>query len=36
MKNILVHQKKWISEGDFMEALSISQILPGATGVTLS
>lgn len=36
MKNILVHQKKWISENDFMEALSISQILPGGTGVTLS
>lgn len=36
MKNSFVHKKKWISEKDFMEALSISQILPGATGVTLS
>lgn len=36
MKNTFVHKKNWISEKDFMEALSISQILPWATWVTLS
>jgi chromate transporter len=35
MKRVIVHEKKWISEEEFMNALSLSQILPGATGVTL-
>lgn len=35
MKKRLVHQKKWVSENDFMNTLSLAQILPGATGVTL-
>lgn len=36
MKKILVHKNNWMTEKEFMEALSICQILPGATGVTLS
>lgn len=36
MKNVFVHQKNRISEDDFMESLSISQILPWAIGVNLS
>jgi chromate transporter len=35
MKRIIVHEKEWISEKEFMDALSLSQILPGAIGVTL-
>jgi len=35
MKKIIVHEKTWISEEEFMNALSLSQILPGAVGVTL-
>ena len=35
MKRVIVHQKQWVSEEEFMNALSLSQILPGATGVTL-
>jgi chromate transporter len=35
MKKVIVHEKEWISEKEFMNALSLSQILPGATGVTL-
>jgi len=35
MKKKLVHEKKWVSEEDFMNALSLADILPGATGVTL-
>jgi chromate transporter len=35
MKKIFVHDKKWISENDFMEALSLAQIIPGSTGVSL-
>ncbi len=35
MKRVIVHEKRWISEEEFMNALSLSQILPGATGVTL-
>ena len=35
MKRVLVHEKKWISDEEFMNALSLSQILPGAIGVTL-
>ncbi len=35
MKRVIVHEKKWISDEEFMNALSLSQILPGATGVTL-
>jgi chromate transporter len=35
MKNKFVHEKEWISEKEFMDALSLSQILPGSTGVAL-
>ncbi|MDA8125893.1 MAG: chromate efflux transporter [Deltaproteobacteria bacterium] len=35
MKRVIVHEKGWISAEEFMNALSLSQILPGATGVTL-
>jgi len=35
MKRVIVHEKGWISDKEFMNALSLSQILPGATGVTL-
>jgi len=35
MKKTLVHQKEWISEKEFMNALSLAQILPGATGVSV-
>jgi chromate transporter len=35
MKRVIVHEKKWISDEEFMNALSLAQILPGATGVTL-
>jgi chromate transporter len=35
MKKVIVHEKAWISEEEFMNALSLSQILPGAVGVTL-
>lgn len=31
MKKVIVHQKKWISEEEFLNALSLAQILPGAT-----
>ena len=36
MKQTYVRDKKWISEQEFMNALSLSQILPGATGVTVT
>jgi chromate transporter len=35
MKRVIVHEKRWISDDEFMNALSLSQILPGAIGVTL-
>jgi len=35
MKKELVHKKNFISEEDFMNTLSLAQILPGATGVSL-
>jgi len=35
MKKKFVHEKEWISEKEFMNALSLAQVLPGATGVTL-
>jgi chromate transporter len=35
MKKELVHKKEWVKEDDFMNALSLADILPGATGVTL-
>ncbi len=35
MKQTLVGKKRWISEKDFMNALSLAQALPGATGVTV-
>ena len=33
MKRELVHKKQWVSEREFMDTLSLAQILPGATGV---
>jgi chromate transport protein ChrA len=36
MKNAFVNKYKWISEKEFMEALSICQIVPGSTGATLA
>jgi len=35
IKKAIVHEKRWVSEEEFMNALSLSQILPGAHGVTL-
>jgi chromate transporter len=35
MKQTLVGKKRWITEKDFMDALSLAQALPGATGVTV-
>jgi len=35
MKKVVVNEKSWISEEEFINALSLSLILPGATGVTL-
>jgi chromate transporter len=35
MKKTMVHQKKWLSEKEFMNALSLAQILPGAFGVSV-
>lgn len=35
MKQTLVSKKHWITEQDFMNALSLAQALPGATGVTV-
>ncbi len=35
MKKMFVNQKAWISEKEFMNALSLAQILPGATGVSV-
>jgi len=35
MKKTLVDRKDWISEKEFMNALSLAQILPGATGVSV-
>ena len=35
MKKLLVEKNKWITDEEFMNTLSLSQILPGSTGVTL-
>jgi chromate transporter len=35
MKKTLADERKWISEKEFMNALSLAQILPGATGVSV-
>ena len=35
MKKTFVHEKEWVSEKEFMNALSLAQILPGATGVSV-
>jgi len=35
MKKTFVHKNAWISEKEFMESLSLAQILPGATGVSI-
>lgn len=36
MKQTYVRDKGWISEQEFMNALNLSQVLPGATGVTVT
>jgi chromate transporter len=35
MKKTFVHEKEWLSEKEFMNALSLAQILPGSTGVSV-
>jgi chromate transporter len=35
MKKAIVHKNQWVAEDDFMNTLSLAQILPGATGVSL-
>ncbi|MGQ9847958.1 MAG: chromate transporter [Bacteroidales bacterium] len=35
MKKTFVHDKEWISGKEFMNALSLAQILPGAIGVSI-
>ena len=35
MKKSFVHEKEWVSEKEFMDSLSLAQILPGATGVSI-
>jgi len=35
MKRTLADQRRWISEKEFMNALSLAQVLPGATGVSV-
>ncbi|MEN6621058.1 MAG: chromate efflux transporter [Smithella sp.] len=35
MKKVIANEKAWLSEEEFMNALSLTQILPGAMGVTL-
>jgi chromate transporter len=35
MKKNFVHEKEWVSEKEFMNSLSLAQILPGATGVSV-
>lgn len=35
MKKKFVHEKEWVSENDFMDALSLAQISPVSTGVGL-
>jgi len=35
MKKAIVHKNQWVDEEDFMNTLSLAQILPGATGVSL-
>jgi len=35
MKKTFVHKNAWLSEKEFMESLSLAQILPGATGVSI-
>lgn len=35
MKKTIVHKNEWVDEDDFMNSLSLAQILPGATGVSL-
>lgn len=35
MKKLIVHKNQWVAEEDFMNTLSLAQILPGATGVSL-
>lgn len=35
MKKTIVHKNQWVEEEDFMNTLSLAQILPGATGVSL-
>lgn len=35
MKKVIVHEKGWLKEEEFMNALSLAQMLPGAVGVTI-
>jgi chromate transporter len=35
IKETLAHDREWIAEQEFMDALGLAQILPGATGVSV-
>ena len=35
VKKLVVHQKNWLTEKDFLDGLSLAQILPGATGINI-
>jgi chromate transporter len=34
MRNIFVTERAWFTEDEFLEAMSLAQVLPGSTGVT--
>lgn len=34
LRNIFVTERGWFSENEFLEAMSLAQVLPGSTGVT--
>jgi chromate transporter len=34
MRNIFVTERAWFTEDEFLEAMGLSQVLPGSTGVT--
>lgn len=36
MKKTYVNKKKWITDNDFMDALSLAQVLPSSTGIAIT
>lgn len=34
LRTIFVEEREWVSEEEFLEAMSLAQVLPGSTGVT--